>query len=218
MNSLGTAPNGAVIHNTRWADVQIRSNGKRGPNLSLAATDEFNQMFSSGTNALIENTANYYTNNTDGLVVVNAGSQYTVNNASVVVTVGTIAINPKKLGALTLLQDSDGRWINGVGYNFDAKQTTLDMDNSFSIGEVTRAIIVIDKSYIKSDEVTYDELRRIVRHELGHVIGLRHTFDTTYGETDSGITAVMYPAYKGSFSSLIFTTYDKNEMGKVYPY
>lgn len=218
MNSLGTAPNGAVIQNTRWADVQIRSNGKRGPTLSLAATDEFNQMFSSGTNALIENTANYYTNNTDGLVVVNAGSQYTVNNASVVVTVGTIAINPKKLGALTLLQDSTGRWVDGWSYNFEAKQTISDMSNSFWVGEVTRVVIVVDPHYIKSDQVTYDELQRIIRHEFGHAIGLRHTFNASYGETDTGITALMYPAYKGSFSSLIFTTYDKNEMGKVYPY
>ena len=218
MNSLGTAPNGAVIQNTRWADVQIRSNGKRGPTLSLAATDEFNQMFSSGTNALIENTASYYTNNTDGLVVVNAGSQYTVNNASMVVTVGTITTNPSKLGALTLLQDSDGRWVDGWGYNFEAKQTISDMSNSFWVGEVTRVVIVVDPHYIKSDQVTYDELQRIIRHEFGHAIGLRHTFNVSYGETDTGITALMYPAYKGSFSSLIFTTYDKNEMGKVYPH
>ena len=49
----------------------------------------------------------------------------------------------------------------------------------------------------------------------GGFLGLRHTFNVSYGETDTGITALMYPAYKGSFSSLIFTTYDKNEMGKV---
>lgn len=216
MNSLGSA-NGHVIQNTCWANLNVRDNGKRGPTLSLAGTDEFNQMFSSGDTSLIEDTADYYNDNTDGLVVVNTGGNYiTAENAMVVVAVGVMFNVKDTTIARTYIQNEDGAWLYGETYDLDAKQVKTNQE-TFTLGFAKKAVIVFNQYYLRDNNVSKDEIRLVIRHELGHAIGLRHTFDTIYGETDPKITALMHPNYNSQYSSLTFTAYDKGEMNDIYP-
>lgn len=214
MNSLGSA-NGHVIQNTRWANLNVRDNGKRGPTLSLAGTDEFNQMFSSGDTSLIEDTADYYNDNTDGLVVVNTGGNYiTAENAMVVVGYGNL--NDPDTAARTFKQNSDGAWVSGEKYVLEMDKI-YPTDTEYYVGENVKSIIVFNKSYKYASSLTYSQIKLILRHELGHAIGLRHTFDVNYGETEPGIIALMHPSYLSSYASLTFTNYDISELNAVYP-
>lgn len=214
MNSLGNA-NGKIIENTRWANLNVRDNGKRGPTLSLAGTDEFNQMFSSGDTSLIEDTADYYNDNTDGLVVVNTGGNYiTAENAMVVVAYGYL--RSTKFVALTFKQNSEGQWANGLQYTLLTEKDSETIE-SYYLGENVKAIIVFNKNCTDTQNLTLAQKKQVLRHELGHAIGLRHTFNTVYGETEPGITALMYPGYVGAYASLTFTDYDRNELNTIYP-
>ena len=214
MNSLGSA-NGHVIQNTRWANLNVRDNGKRGPTLSLAGTDEFNQMFSSGDTSLIEDTADYYNDNTDGLVVVNTGGNYiTAENAMVVVGYGNL--NDPDTAARTFKQNSDGAWVSGEKYVLEMDKI-YPTDTEYYVGENVKSIIVFNKSYKYASSLTYSQIKLILRHELGHAIGLRHTFDVNYGETEPGIIALMHPSYLSSYASLTFTNYGISELNAVYP-
>ena len=171
---------------------------------------------SNGNTDLIEDAADYYNNNTDGLVVINTGSQFTTETAAVVVEYGYLG--ESTTAARTYLQNEDGAWLNGVSYDFDMQKEFNPAEGSFSVGETIKGIIVFNYYYIESHNVTPEQIVRILRHEMGHVIGLRHTYDTDYGETDPGISALMYPKYNSSYASSTFTTYDLNELGQVYPY
>ncbi len=214
MNSLGSA-NGYVIQNTRWANLNVRDNGKRGPTLSLAGTDEFNQKFSGGDTSLIEDTADYYNDNTDGLVVVNTGGNYiTAENAMVVVGYGNL--NDPDTAARTFKQNSDGAWVSGEKYVLEMDKI-YPTDTEYYVGENVKSIIVFNKSYKYASSLTYSQIKLILRHELGHAIGLRHTFDVNYGETEPGIIALMHPSYLSSYASLTFTNYDISELNAVYP-
>ena len=214
MNSLGSA-NGYVIQNTRWANLNVRDNGKRGPTLSLAGTDEFNQMFSSGDTSLIEDTADYYNDNTDGLVVVNTGGNYiTAENAMVVVACGQMLY--PEIAAVTFIQNAEGLWVSGLQYVLETDQIN-ELVEGYYIGENVKAIIVFNKNCTDTQNLTLAQKKQVLRHELGHAIGLRHTFNTDYGETEPGITALMHPNIDSAYSSLTFTDYDMGELNKIYP-
>lgn len=214
MNSLGSA-NGYVIQNTRWANLNVRDNGKRGPTLSLAGTDEFNQKFSSGDTSLIEDTADYYNDNTDGLVVVNTGGNYiTAENAMVVVACGQMLY--PEIAAVTFIQNAEGLWVSGLQYVLETDQIN-ELVEGYYIGENVKAIIVFNKNCTDTQNLTLAQKKQVLRHELGHAIGLRHTFNTDYGETEPGITALMHPNIYSAYSSLTFTDYDMGELNKVYP-
>ena len=214
MNSLGSA-NGYVIQNTRWANLNVRDNGKRGPTLSLAGTDEFNQKFSSGDTSLIEDTADYYNDNTDGLVVVNTGGNYiTAENAMVVVACGHMLY--PEIAAVTFIQNAEGLWVSGLQYVLETDQIN-ELVEGYYIGENVKAIIVFNKNCTDTQNLTLAQKKQVLRHELGHAIGLRHTFNTDYGETEPGITALMHPNIYSAYSSLTFTDYDMGELNKVYP-
>lgn len=213
MNSLGSA-NGKIIENTRWANLNVRDNGKRGPTLSLAGTDEFNQMFSNGDTSLIEDTADYYNDNTDGLVVVNTGGNYiTAENAMVVVAYGSL--DNSDTVARTFIQNSEGLWLNGRKY-VPETGWELEVEDNYYIGTNVKAIIVFNKAY-NIGALTSQKIQQVLRHELGHAIGLRHTFDADYGETEPGIISLMHPNCMSKYSSLTFTDYDMGELNKVYP-
>ena len=213
MNSLGSA-NGHVIQNTRWANLNVRDNGKRGPTLSLAGTDEFNQKFSGGDTSLIEDTADYYNDNTDGLVVVNTGGNYiTAENAMVVVAYGSL--DNSDTVARTFIQNSEGLWLNGRKY-VPETGWELEVEDNYYIGTNVKAIIVFNKAY-NIGALTSQKIQQVLRHELGHAIGLRHTFDADYGETEPGIISLMHPNCMSKYSSLTFTDYDMGELNRVYP-
>lgn len=183
--------------------------------LNLAGTDEFNQMFSSGDTSLIEDTADYYNDNTDGLVVVNTGGNYiTAENAMVVVAYGYL--RSTKFVALTFKQNSEGQWANGLQYTLLTEKDSETIE-SYYLGENVKAIIVFNKNCTDTQNLTLAQKKQVLRHELGHAIGLRHTFNTDYGETEPGITALMHPGYVGAYASLTFTDYDRNELNTVYP-
>lgn len=214
MNSLGSA-NGKIIENTRWANLNVRDNGKRGPTLSLAGTDEFNQKFSSGDTSLIEDTVDYYNDNTDGLVVVNTGGNYiTAENAMVVVACGQMLY--PEIAAVTFIQNAEGLWVSGLQYVLETDQIN-ELVEGYYIGENVKAIIVFNKNCTDTQNLTLAQKKQVLRHELGHAIGLRHTFNTDYGETEPGITALMHPNIYSAYSSLTFTDYDMGELNKVYP-
>ena len=90
-------------------------------------------------------------------------------------------------------------------------------DTEYYVGENVKSIIVFNKSYKYASSLTYSQIKLILRHELGHAIGLRHTFDVNYGETEPGIIALMHPSYLSSYASLTFTNYDISELNAVYP-
>lgn len=218
MNSLGTITHNDTvftIQNIRWANLYVRDNGQRGPTLSLVGTDSFNNRFSNGNTDLIEDAADYYNNNTDGLVVINTGSQFTTETAEIVVEFGDV--RQDEAVAYTYQQNEDGLWVNGDFYSLE-KHMSGYYDVGFYVGEVIKSIIVFDVDYFETNDVTSTQVKAILRHEIGHVIGLRHTYEKAYGETAPGISALMYPKYNSSYASSTFTTYDLNELGQVYPY
>lgn len=183
--------------------------------LNLAGTDEFNQMFSSGDTSLIEDTADYYNDNTDGLVVVNTGGNYiTAENAMVVVACGQMLY--PEIAAVTFIQNAEGLWVSGLQYVLETDQIN-ELVEGYYIGENVKAIIVFNKNCTDTQNLTLAQKKQVLRHELGHAIGLRHTFNTDYGETEPGITALMHPNCMSKYSSLTFTDYDMGELNKVYP-
>lgn len=62
-------------------------------------------------------------------------------------------------------------------------------------------------------QITSYQVDVVTKHELGHVLGLRHTFED--GEQVSSISALMHPYYNQQSST--FQTYDYNELEKTYP-
>ena len=216
MNSLGTVTiNGqtSTIMNTRWANTHVRDDGKRGPTLSMAGTNGFNNEFSNGNTDLIEDAADYYNNNTDGLVAINTGSQFTPENAAVVV--GNGPVGTSLTAARTFIQSKDGLWFDGKSYNLEIQQQ-LTYDESFDVGETIKGIIVFNSGHY--NDLTDLQIKTVLRHEIGHVVGLRHTYEPQYSEPDPGISALMHPYYDSPDASLTFTTYDLNELGMIYPY
>ena len=117
--------------------------------------------------------------------------------------------------ARTFIQNSEGLWLNGRKY-VPETGWELEVEDSYCIGTNVKAIIVFNKAY-NMGTLTPQKIQQVLRHELGHAIGLRHTFDADYGETEPGIISLMHPNCMSKYSSLTFTDYDMGELNKVYP-
>lgn len=113
-------------------------------------------------------------------------------------------------------QGSTGKWVNGLQYTLLTEKDSETIE-SYYLGENVKAIIVFNKNCTDTQNLTLAQKKQVLRHELGHAIGLRHTFNTDYGETEPGITALMHPNIDSAYSSLTFTDYDMGELNKVYP-
>lgn len=62
-------------------------------------------------------------------------------------------------------------------------------------------------------------ISNVVRHEMGHVIGLRHPWETSDYDNStsypSGPAALMYPVTNSNWTT--FQDYDLDEFYKTYP-
>lgn len=75
-----------------------------------------------------------------------------------------------------------------------------------------------EKTKRSTNNFTEDTYIDVLRHKLGHAVGLRHTYEPSYHEPDPQITALMYPNHNiSAYFSDTFQAYDLQELRKIYP-
>ena len=107
--------------------------------------------------------------------------------------------------AITFRQNKDGEW--------DILPET-GWPGEFVNGEIDNVIIAINSSYVSA---TSQNFEYVCLHEMGHAVGLQHTYESGSGDTPVNIPALMDPKADSSYARDYLTSWDKEELLKKYP-
>lgn len=191
-----------IPSNVRCASLDI-SNGHCRANIIIGGS-----YFESKNPGVISNVANYFNNNSAGRVKVT----YSTNDAEINVRVDEyIGFTNNTTVAVTYTRDAQDRWLNGVSAPgvYEASSSEIIAVSS---------IIYFNPSCTSENDFTETDYINTLRHELGHAVGLRHTYEPFYNETDPGDIALMYPDCSDTVHfSATFCDYDYDELRKIYP-
>lgn len=100
-----------------------------------------------------------------------------------------------------------GRWLNALRPDYSSIE-----DGYFFTGEI--AFSEIHLNTIVADSLTSEEQRYLSRHEIGHALGLRHTYE---GEAEVSTVALMHPKIDNPNHRDALQSYDYEELHKTFP-
>lgn len=183
--------------NIRWGgDTLTVSAGHRGPSLTINCTELSSE---------------------DQIVVGQAIAAYHEDARGVSMSTTTNG-NPNIL----MLYDETGVYTNGALATSICKREDGHV-YEFVAGGVTTGEIAANTIYFANHSAIQIEItRKLVLHEMGHSIGLRHTYEPskrgTYdADEDPGIVALLHPINDAVNCSDYFENYDYSELYKTYP-
>ena len=187
------------------------SGGYRYPNISIEASSELNSDRPAAIGQLISFYNNSAVNNRVELTRADL-----FGNADVSVVYADLSIFEgvrENTEGLTCSYDEDGNWTPIVPHDYPAADT-------FKTGHYTDTVIFMDES--KTPALSNYNFTRLLRHEMGHALGLRHPVELGLGEElpdwiTSDFKSLMWPYYGESYASTTFEEHDINEMRKTYP-
>lgn len=198
----------ASIHgypfNVRWDNLEI-ADGYRFASATINGS-ELDAVFP----GITQDTANYYNNNSDNTVYL---TYSTSSNADIQLQyIDRDIWESNQVFASTFCQNADGEWVDGDSPDSEAEP-------SYTTGTISNVVIEFyadnvntnaDPNPILGDNWIY----YLVRHEVGHAVGLRHTFE---GQAETVTKALMHPWVNSSNACITFQNYDLNELHSTYP-
>ena len=181
--------------------------GYRRPALQIAGTSQWNGDMP----GIVTSAVDFYTvSDTENRV--NLTQATNLATADIVIT----------LGDLSIYQDGWGNYPTGRTYSYNHSNEWVPMmpdgysgAGEFTTGSISGSLIVMDSKKTLNIRDTY--LFRVVCHEIGHVLGLRHPFEEGEAEPSGNFKALMWPYYEQSRASDNLEAYDIAELLKTYP-
>lgn len=160
---------------------------------------------------ITESTVNYYNNNSNNIIRLTS----TTSPSQISLKYETTRDLSDSLTAVaeTFVCNENGDWIMGRG-------PSSSSTNLLYTGMAVGAVIEFYSDKVNTDYATQhgfidDWLNYLVRHELGHALGLRHTFEGIENETQT--KALMHPYVDDENARSTFQSYDILELNKTYP-
>ena len=209
---------GDVELNLRWGNLILDGYGHRIPSLTVCAdidnmTDQIMNSFYS--------MVNYYNSlqDADGTgKLVNMGTTSMLSSADVIVSV--LPANDWMYGSdragLTYQGNEDGQWVDDNtppgGYADFFPTGGL---GELLTGKVSCSVIILQKEYVSQTSFTNAKADNLIRHEMGHVIGLRHPWEAEEHPEGYPPDCLMHPYNVAEYTT--FYDYDYQEFYKTYP-
>lgn len=122
------------------------------------------------------------------------------------------------LAAITLTCNENGGWANGDRPPEEYDKDYFSTHSEYVTSKIDYAVIALRESEFVGKSENY--YKNVMRHEMGHVIGLRHPWETSdYNNNPalypSGPACLMYPVSNTNW--LTFQDYDLEELYMTYP-
>ena len=114
--------------------------------------------------------------------------------------------------AITYNQNADGQW------DGQFPDDSNIMNANFKYGEIIQSYILINQDALINDPQKFVYHDKIILHEVGHAMGLKHTFE--YGQTKPepvDENALMYVDIESTYSKPNLQDYDLEELHAKYP-
>ncbi|MDD6033095.1 MAG: hypothetical protein PUC47_06350 [Oscillospiraceae bacterium] len=182
-----TASDHGYPYNLRWKYLQV-ANGKRGPVLKVNY-DGVSQQY----RPYLEQAIDAYNNDPDLFVTIEVVAE-SAANLRICSRLSTNDINEN--AGFTRCYDSQGN----------------EFCPEYVTGEIASSDIYIYELYIDTQH-----LKGLFMHEIGHVLGLRHTYEPSNGQTDPGTVALMHPGSGHINARDSFQDYDYQQYQYTYP-
>lgn len=205
-----TNPNTGVVYqplNVRW-DNLIVEDGHRIASATINGSLIDNALSSSPVTSAV----NYFSSAASQWFTLASTSQSTANIILEWCPLDDYYYWNPNIGASTFCMNSSGEWTNG---QMSPQNQEVD---AYYTGTIIQSYIYVN-SKIQTGAAAFDgiDLNYLIRHEICHAMGLRHIFESDYGETDPGYEALMYPFYTSDLAVPTFRDYDILELRKTYP-
>lgn len=191
----------------------VISNGFRYPNISVEAAPQINQDRQAAIGQLIS-----YYNHSPISDRVELSRADLFANADVNVVYANLALFDgvsDTAEGVTISYDENGNWTPIIPHGYSGSDT-------FKTGHYVNTIIFLDPT--KTTQLSNNNFTTLLRHEMGHALGLRHPVELSAGEeipewieNATDFKSLMWPYYNHSYASTIIEEHDINEMQKTYP-
>lgn len=211
---------GTAELNLRWNNLVIDNYGHRIPTLRVAQDNLPSNMAEA-----FDDMVDYYNSLQDdsgnGQLVdmINVSS---LSSADVIVYTRDILrwMFSSSAAGVTFLGNADNQWTNESAIPSQYQDIFPEQEMGlFYTGKAKYGLIALQTAYITSDSITKDKADYLIRHEMGHVLGLRHPWETSdyadesyYPQTPD---ALMWPVVTPDCT--VFFDYDYEEFYKTYP-
>lgn len=187
--------------NARVKDWVIVDGQRRG--FARVCGNELEELFP----GITQNLVSYYNLYSEGLVTL----QKTVTYSSATIQFklrSTDPVLPEWVYARTYSKNASGNWLAGSRPSSGSIE-----DGSFNTGEIVFSEIHFNPENVNA-ALAEDIQRYLSRHEVGHALGLRHTYE---GEAEVPTIALMHPYVYNSNRRSTFQDYDYVELRKTFP-
>ena len=203
-------PTGAVKdeYNVRMADTIIE-NGYRKANAEVSFQYLPNDFRTIGLQMM-----EYYNNNSNNTVKM---TECDFGSANIAFAIDNTGLLDSNVYGATYSTNANDEWFNGDTYL--STEVT-----AFNIGFITFSAIFINPN---ANDLSNNGKTYLIRHEIGHALGLRHPFEISeFSQQTDFEASLMFPFWTeedgpiqdyAEYASVTFQNYDINELNKTYP-